>query len=454
MYDSYFGLRAQPFRLTPDTSFFFGEGQRKAILDALVYALKNGDGIIKLIGEVGTGKTFLSRMLEKALPDNFEFIFILNPNMPAENVLLAIARELGLDLPHSADKLAVLHALQARLLSLHAENRQVVVVIDEAQSMPPETLEEIRLLSNLETESHKLLQILLIGQPELDQRLNRHNIRQIKERITHSLYLPSMNQSEIYRYIDYRLRCAGYQGAPLFSRCSASLIALRSRGLLRRVNILADKALLTAFSKGSRFVGFSDALKSVTDGSSATMGRARWSKVSLITAVAFLCAFAAIKSWHGLDIPTLFSGQQSPVYLQAREAAMDTGIEVPTQSIRIESASSGQTLLESRVSETRTWIAQSSQLGYSIQLLQSFTDQPQSLEKFIAKVVPSTLIDETYVFPIRVDGKTLWSVFLGRFESYQNATQVLQGLGRHLRRNQPFVVTMSSIKDLYNQSES
>lgn len=454
MYDSYFGLRGQPFRLTPDTSFFFGEGQRKAILDALVYALKNGDGIIKLIGEVGTGKTFLSRMLEKALPDNFEFIFILNPNMPAENVLLAIARELGLGLPYLADKLAVLHALQARLLSLHAENRQVVVVIDEAQSMPPETLEEIRLLSNLETESHKLLQILLIGQPELDQRLNRHNIRQIKERITHSLYLPSMNQREIYRYIDYRLRCAGYQGVPLFSRCSASLIALKSRGLLRRVNILADKALLTAFSKGSHFVGFSDALKSITDGSSATMGMARWSKVLAISAVAFLCVFAATKPWNAIDIPALFSGQQLPVYRQVRETAMDTDVKVPRQSVRIQGASSGQTLLESRILETRTWIAQSSQLGYSIQLLQSFTDQPQSLEKFIAKVVPRNLINETYVFPTQVEGKTLWSVFLGRFESYQNAAQMLQGLDSHLKQNQPFVVKMSHIKDLYNQPES
>ena len=245
----------------------------------MAYALRNGDGIVKLIGEVGSGKTFLSRVLEKELPNHFEFIFLLNPNMPPENVLAAIARELRMNLPHPTDKLHVLHAIQAHLLSLHANNRQVVVIIDEAQSMPPETLEEIRLLSNLETESHKLLQIVLIGQPELDQHLNRHDIRQIKGRITHNLYLPSLNRGEIYRYIDYRLRCAGYHGAPLFSRSSARLIALNSRGLLRRVNILADKALLAAFSKNARFVSLSDALRSVADGIGFRSGLGVISKV-------------------------------------------------------------------------------------------------------------------------------------------------------------------------------
>ncbi len=453
MYDSYFGLRGQPFKLTPDTSFFFGEGQRKAILDALVYALKNGEGIVKLIGEVGTGKTFLSRMLEKALPENFEFIFILNPNMPAEKILLAIARELRLELPESSDKLAVLHELQSKLLSLHANNRQVVVVIDEGQSMPLETLEEIRLLSNLETESHKLLQILLIGQPELDKHLNQHRIRQIKERITHSLYLPSLNQSEIYRYIDYRLRCAGYQGAPLFSKSGARLIALRSRGLLRRVNILSDKALLSAFSKGSQFVGVSDALKSIGDGAGQNN---IWARMSKIIFVPLMLGFAIVSTSNHWNVPD--SWKSIPINNETVDGEVidppDKTVIKPDHPTETQVPSvSDANLLESRISETHRWIAQSSQLGYSIQLLQSYTDEPRSLEKFIHKTLPGSLIHELYIFPVQVGGRTLWSIYYGRFESYQNALNALESMDQSLKRNQPFVVTMANIKTLYNQDE-
>ncbi len=451
MYDSYFGLRGQPFKLTPDTSFFFGEGQRKAILDALVYALKNGDGIVKLIGEVGTGKTFLSRMLEKALPKNFEFIFILNPNMPAEKILLAIARELRLGLPESTDKLAVLHALQVELLSLHAKNRQVVVVIDEAQSMPSETLEEIRLLSNLETESHKLLQILLIGQPELDKHLNQHNIRQIKERITHSLYLPSLNQSEIYRYIDYRLRCAGYQGAPLFSKSGARLIALRSRGLLRRVNILSDKALLSAFSKGSQFVGVSDALNSIGDSAGRNNVWPRLSKLFFAPLLVVFAVVSAADQWDGRRFLEMLSLNDRAMGERVIEQPAMLPMNVVDKTPSGMEPATTNNLFESRVLETRRWIAQSSQLGYSIQLLQSYTDEPQSLEKFIERALPSSVIDETYVFPVQVNGRTLWSVYFGRYESYQNAVNVLNNLDDSLKRNQPFVVTMANIKNLFNQ---
>ncbi len=212
MYATYFGLQSPPFRLTPDTSCFFGEGQRKAILNGLIYALNNGDGIIKVIGEVGSGKTLLSRILEQKLPDHFEIIYILNPSIPPDRILFAIAMELGLEVPSHTDKVVLLHLLHGKLLDLHKNQKQTVVFIDEAQCIPLETLEEIRMLSNLETGVNKLLQIVLFGQPELDARLRKHSVRQIKGRIVHSFYLPPFGSRETYRYLDFRLRAAGLTG--------------------------------------------------------------------------------------------------------------------------------------------------------------------------------------------------------------------------------------------------
>lgn len=250
MYHEHFGLTEAPFKITPDTRLFFPGGSRGAILDAIVYAIVNGEGIVKVVGEVGSGKTMLCRMLEVKLPESVEVVYLANPSLSADDILHAVAFEMALPLPPGAGRLEVMHALHARLLEKHAADRQVVVFVEEAQRMPLDTLEEIRLLSNLETERHKLLQIVLFGQPELDRNLRPAHIRQLKERITHSFFLPRLTAEEIREYLDFRMRNAGYRGPSLFAPAAVGRIAKASQGLIRRVNILADKSLLAAYSMG------------------------------------------------------------------------------------------------------------------------------------------------------------------------------------------------------------
>ena len=249
MYYSHFGLKEPPFKITPNTEVFYTGGNRGAVLQALIYAINSGEGIIKVVGEVGSGKTMLCRMLQTMLPDKIESIYLANPSVAPEDILHAIAFELQLKLPKNADRLKVMQVLQAHLLTRHAAGKQVVIFVEEAQGMPLATLEEIRLLSNLETKHDKLLQIVLFGQPELDENLNQTNIRQLRERITHSFNLAPLQTKEIGEYLIFRLRAAGYFGPHLFNNAAIAKIADSALGLVRRVNILADKSLLAAYAE-------------------------------------------------------------------------------------------------------------------------------------------------------------------------------------------------------------
>lgn len=248
MYCAYYGLEQPPFKIVPDPGLFFPGGKRGAILEALLYAIVSGEGIVKLVGEVGSGKTTLCRMLEKKLPGNIEVVYLANPSLSPDNILHAIAFELNLGFKPDDSRLQVMNALQDYLLERHTENKQVVVFVEEAQGMPIATLEEMRLLSNLETAKNKLLQIVFFGQPELDAMLSRPEIRQLKERITYSFYLAPFKIDEIRDYINSRLNACGYRAAELFDRQAIRAIAKYSGGLLRRINILADKAMLASYA--------------------------------------------------------------------------------------------------------------------------------------------------------------------------------------------------------------
>jgi len=254
MYYDYFGLKQAPFKITPDTSLFFPGGDRGAILDALIYAIISGEGIVKLVGEVGSGKTTLCRMLEKELPANVEIVYLANPSLSPDNILHAIAFELDLKVQAEDSRLKVMQELQNYLLERHAENKQIVVFVEEAQSMPIATLEEIRLLSNLETAQNKLLQIVIFGQPELDTMISKPEIRQLKERITYSFYLSPFKFDDVKDYINSRLRSCGYRSVDLFNEKAIKTISKYSNGLLRRINILSDKALLACYADNANVV--------------------------------------------------------------------------------------------------------------------------------------------------------------------------------------------------------
>lgn len=264
MYLSHFGLNEPPFRITPHTDFFFAGAKRGATLEALLYAITHDEGIVKVSGEVGSGKTMLCRVLMERLPRDVETIYLANPSLSREEILFAIADELKLAL--TAERTTrLLRELQDHLIRLYGAGRRVVVLIDEAHAMPKETLEEIRLLSNLESGRHKLLQIVLFGQPELDDQLGSADMRQLKERITHGFRLEPLVRDDIESYIDFRMRAAGYRGPKVFTPAATRMIASASEGLTRRVNILADKSLLAAFSHDTHGVTEKEARAAIRD---------------------------------------------------------------------------------------------------------------------------------------------------------------------------------------------
>ena len=253
MYLEHFGLREAPFKITPHTEFFFAGAHRGETLEALIYAITSGEGIVKVTGEVGAGKTMLCRVLMERLPESVETIYFAVPSLSPDELLATVAGDLGVEMD-SANITKLIRALQVRLIELYANGKRVVALIDEAHAMPVETLEQIRLLSNLETSHEKLIQIVLFGQPELDEHLSMPNIRQLKERITHSFYLLPLPAGDIKDYLNFRLRAAGYHGPDLFSTEALKLITEASEGLTRRINIYADKTLLAAFAGGTHTI--------------------------------------------------------------------------------------------------------------------------------------------------------------------------------------------------------
>ena len=251
MYLEYFGLREAPFRITPNTEYWHAGGQRGELLAALVYAIGQGEGIIKVVGEVGSGKTMLCRMLAAKLPDNIDSVYLGNPALAPDEMLAAILSDLGVAAPE-AGRHARLTQLNQVLLARHESGRRVVVFAEEAQGISLDNLEFLRLLTNLETATDKLLQIVLFGQPELDAMLADPRIRQLKDRITQSLKLSPLNESEVADYLRARLAVAGYRGPDLFPPKLVARMARLSRGLSRRINVLADKTLLAAYADQTR----------------------------------------------------------------------------------------------------------------------------------------------------------------------------------------------------------
>jgi len=249
MYLKFFGLTEKPFAITPDPRYLFLSERHAEALAHLMYGINEAGGFVQLTGEVGTGKTTIVRSLLAQAPKNAEIALILNPKMTAPEFLLTICQELGIEVPaasqHSLKELVDI--LSAHLLRAHADGRRVVLVVDEAQNLSPEVLEQVRLLTNLETNTQKLLQIILIGQPELRELLSRTELRQLAQRITGRYHLNPLSREETSSYVLHRLRVAGATTDILSSRALAEVFRL-SGGVPRVVNVICDRALLGAYS--------------------------------------------------------------------------------------------------------------------------------------------------------------------------------------------------------------
>ena len=503
MYYEHFGLTQAPFKITPNTDFFFSGGNRGPVLEALIYAITHGEGIVKVSGEVGSGKTMLCNMLQSRLPPNVESVYLANPSVAPEDVLHAIAFELGLGVDRHADRLEVMHALQDYLVQQHATGQRVVVFIEESQSMPVATLEEIRLLSNLETRNDKLLQMVLFGQPELDEILRRPDIRQLRDRIAHSFRLEPLTDEQVREYLSFRMRAAGYRGPDIFSPAVVRQIARASSGLTRRINLIADKALLAAFSENTHTIEARHVHAALRDSEfgqpqrqARTTLRYAWMGLGLLAGTVLGAGLYALIDTSGArqsgapqppqtqpSSPAPAPSAAAPAATPAPAAASPQAAEIttagqasaapiapaavapapapmaesaatpaPAKASEAPAAQAPQDtfkpgvgdVIANRILATQQWLNSDQSRPFSIQLLvASNEEQLRNHLKALSKFVE---VNNVYMYRSVAQGKPVVSVLWGTFDTRQAAVAELEELPRSLRANRPYVRSLEGIR--------
>ncbi len=445
LYLEHFGLREPPFRITPHTDFFFDGADRGATLDALLYAIQHEEGIVKVVGEVGSGKTLLCRVLIERLPKHIETIYLANPSFTRDEILYAVAEELKIEF--SRERLTiVLRALQDRLIASYAAGRRTVIVIDEAHAMPEDTLEQVRLLSNLETSRHKLLQIVLFGQPELEQMLALPGMRQLKDRITHSFRMRPLSRAEAANYLSFRMRAAGYRGPDIFAPDAVALIARAADGLSRRINILADKGLLAAFSEGAHAVTARQARAAIADSEFAPPWRARRPLAAYAAIGAAGLALGLALAWPLVPtqdaVPAATPAPATPVAaLPAAPppappvAAAPAAPAPPPALLQREHLTrlagyraERYPLLRARLEATRARLDTEPDWRYSIELYLSDNSDPARVERFLIRARDLVPLDEVFVVPLEGGGRyRIWALY-GVFPDREAARRAAERL--------------------------
>jgi len=456
MYLEHFGLREAPFRITPHTEFFFAGANRGATLEGLLYAITAGEGLVKVTGEVGSGKTMLCRVLIERLPKTVETIYLAVPSLTRDEMLASIASDLGLD-TNGATTHRLMRSLQEKLIELHTAGRQVVALIDEAHAMPLGTLEEIRLLSNLETGTQKLLQIVLFGQPELEEHLALPNMRQLKERITHSFGLAPLPPRDIKDYIDFRLRAAGYRGPDLFGPEALRIIADASEGLTRRINIYADKTLLAAFAGGTHTITADHARAAVSDTQIVMTRRESPRRLALVAAAAgaagIVIGFAggrmtattpAATVGTAAPMPAAVAGMAkapspAPAQVEPQPAAK------PAAAIPVSAAASLDPVA-ARLAAGRDLLAVGSS-QFAVQLVLADARERTYLAAYLADASRSLGPAKLFLAEAGSRESPRYGVLYGPFRARAEATEALNALPAELRQFGPYVRTLESVRD-------
>jgi type II secretory pathway predicted ATPase ExeA len=404
----HFGLREAPFRITPHTDFFFHGAGRGATLDALLYAIVNDEGIVKVSGEVGSGKTMLCRVLIERLPPTVRSVYLAAPSFAPDELLRELAHELEAR-PADNRLASMLRALQERLIELYAADRRAVILIDEAHAMPDETLEQVRLLANLEAGRRKLLQIVLFGQPELDARLAGPRLRPLKDRITHGFRMRPLSRAEVGAYISFRMRAAGYRGAGAFTPRAIEAIARASGGLTRRVNVLADKCLLAAYAADRREVGAREARRAIADTEFASPAPRR--TASLLPAAALLALgvlLGAAGFWAlspgTVDSAAAPAASAPPVphgaERQPRPVSVSRLTAEQASRMRDYQVGDAQPLLRARIAATLARLEREPDERYSIELFFTTRSDPARIERFVARNADWMTTENTLVIPV------------------------------------------------------
>ncbi len=463
LYLEHFGLREPPFRITPHTDFFFTGANRGPTLEALIYAITQDEGIVKVTGEVGSGKTMLCRMLLERLPDNVETLYLANPSLSRQEILGAIADELGVPTDGKATH-SLTRALQDALIDRYAAGKRVVILIDEAHAMPAESLEEIRLLSNLESKATKLLQIALFAQPELNERLTATDMRQLRERITQHFQLAPLRLQDVASYIEFRLRAADYRGPNPFSDGAIEKIARISEGLSRRINILADKALLAAYARGEYKVDVAQIMIAEQDAhfspikpkAPANRQPLYWAigggaLASLIFgATLFLTARYEIKVIQPATENPAPTPQPSPIpaaastpkHPLAENPGISNGMTAPAPPHASPATEKDKLrfgpLTEQHFTQYEQWIGEAPRAHYFIQLLAADATQTVEIEAFLNKA--SQILDPSTLRAYRssLSGHDRVGVIYGEYSNRTEATLALRSLPEPIRTAQPF----------------
>jgi len=482
MYLEHFGLREAPFRITPHTEFFFSGANRGTTLEALLYAITAGEGMVKVTGEVGAGKTMLCRVLMERLPENVETIYLAVPSLTRDEMLAAIAIDLGIE-TSGANTTRLVRALQEKLIEIHTAGRRVVALIDEAHAMPLATLEEIRLLSNLETEKDKLLQIVLFGQPELDAHLALPNMRQLKERITHSFMLAPLPSREIGDYVSFRLRAAGYHGPDLFGPDALRIIAEASEGLTRRINIYADKTLLAAFAAGTHTVSADHARAAVTDTqivlrrheAPRRMATVAIGGVAIGVALGYVVAHlgsnaaqapAAAQAVSAPAATLATSTPGTPSVAQSLAPAPRNEPTPGTAAAMTVPVSATTTVAASRPADRSTSDALARGLAagrsvlepqagarHTVQLLVSDARSRSFLEQYLADAAHAVEGDKLFVVPSGSPDAPRLGVIYGAWDDRGQAMAALAALPEALRQFKPYVRPLESVREEARRAE-
>lgn len=471
LYLEHFGLRESPYRITPHTEFFFDGAKRGSTLDALIYAIVHDEGIVKVSGEVGSGKTMLCRMLLERLPPSVETLYFANPSLNRDELLLALADELKLPSP-PGQMHQLLRAIQQHLVDLHLAGKQVVLLIDEAHAMPEGSLEEIRLLSNLETQRSKLLQIVLFGQPELNAVLGTIEMRQLRERVTHNFFLEPLKQIDIASYLMFRLRAAGYHGPDIFAPAAIKLFTEVSHGLTRRLNILADKALLAAFAGNTHLIDGRVAKIAIADAQfndTGVVGGAQLKgRQSLLAAGGLALASALLLvGWVAgqNETPTqqspaetirpslMVAAPQAPAAAPTADTpstdAMPAAAQPQTAASTTETSAAVSPpfpLLETHGARFKDWIANADERHYTIQLLRIEVQRAQTAEDFLRQAKPLAESAELYTYTANAEGQQWIGIVYGDFASANDAERTLAALPSTLGNSLPFVRPIRHLK--------
>ncbi|OGS93805.1 MAG: hypothetical protein A2X75_00060 [Gallionellales bacterium GWE2_58_10] len=466
MYLEHFGLSEPPFRITPITVFFFSGANRGEILDALIYSLSEAEGIIKVSGEVGSGKTMLCRMLLEKLPEHIETIYLANPSLSREEMLYAIADALGLRI--DGERVGVImHNIQNKLEEKAREGKRVVVLVDEAHAMPLDTLEELRLLYNLQVGDNKLLQIILFGQPELNAKLDQPNMRQLKDRIVHHFHMQPLSRNVLESYLMFRMRAAGYHGPGIFSPDAVKLIASASNGLMRRVNILADKSLLAAFVEDTHDIKARHVQAAMRD-SELKPARTRPGKKLLAGGAVAALLLAGMVAWWALDkqrqtginaasLPAPATAAPPVDALPAIGAQPDdppvpaSGAEITQTAVAANPApppepvvaavppvadsdlATGKlSLFEQRMAAGKQLLEQKNTVA-SIQLFYNETINQKRIEGFLTRADELGVLSEIYLLPAKFGSKAGLRVLYGTYPSVDAARSEIKNLPKRYR---------------------